>query len=99
MAHQRVHNTALVTGEFEDVVADNEAELRHLRLELRAIEVQCMAYVPKGADPELGQSIQNWKDDWHALREKWALRRGSSFVSGDDSSTTYSVLASPMSQR
>lgn len=69
-------------------MAENEAELRHLRLELRALEVQCMDYVPKGADPQLGESIRNWKDDWRALRDKWALRRGSSFVSADDSSTT-----------
>lgn len=99
MAHKRLHETALVAGELEDVVADNEAELRHLRLELRAIEVQCMGYVPKDADPDLDQSIRNWKEDWHALKEKCALRRGSSFVSGDDTSTTYSALASPMSQR
>lgn len=99
MAYKRLHETALVTGELEDVVADHEAELRHLRLELRAIEVQCMGYVPKDADPELEQSIRNWKEDWYTLKEKYALRKGSSFVSGDDSSTTYSALASPISQR
>lgn len=99
VAHQHLHQTALVTQELEDVVADNEAELRHLRLELRAIEVQCMGYVPKGADPKLDQSIRNWKEDWHALRDKYALRRGTSFVSGDGSSTTNSTMASPVSQR
>lgn len=69
-------------------MADNEAELRHLRLELRALEVQCMGYVPEGADPQLVQSIRNWKDDWRALRDKFVLRRGSSFVSAGSSSTT-----------
>ncbi|KAJ4414291.1 hypothetical protein N0V82_008020 [Gnomoniopsis sp. IMI 355080] len=100
VAHKRLYETALVTGELEDVVADHEAELRHLRLELRAIEVQCMGYVPKDADPELERSIRNWKEDWYALKEKYASRKGSSFVSrDDDSSTVYSVLASPVSQR
>lgn len=97
MANKRVHDKDVAVGELEDVVAGNEAELRHLRLELRAIEVQCMAYVPEGADPELTQSIRNWKDDWHELREKWSSRRGSSFASGDESSTL-STLASPTSR-
>lgn len=93
MAHQRIHEKTVILGELEDVVADNEAELRHLKLELRAIEVQCMGYVPKGADPELTLSIRNWKEDWQVLREKWASRRGTSFVSGDEASTV-STLAS-----
>lgn len=110
MAHKRLHEStsldiaAAAAGqeELENVVADNEAELRHLRLELHAIEVQSMRYVPKDADPYLEQSIRNWKEDWHALREKYAIRKGSSFVAaGDttDSGTVYSLLlASPISQ-
>lgn len=97
MANKWVYEKDVAVGELEDIVADNEAELRHLRLELRAIEVQCMGYVPKGADPELTQSIRNWKDDWQELREKLASRRGSSFVSGDGSSTL-STLTSPTSR-
>lgn len=114
MAHKRLHKSPspLVVvvddddearQEFENVVADNEAELRHLRLELHAIEVQSMSYVPKDADPYLEQSIRNWKEDWHALREKYAMRRGSSFVAAggndDSGSPGYSLLASssPMS--
>lgn len=97
MANKRVHEKSTIVNELEDVVADNEAELRHLKLELRAIEVQCIGYIPKGADPELDQSIRNWKQDWQALREKFSLRKGSSFISGDESST-FSTLASPMSR-
>lgn len=78
VAHQRLLETALAARELEDVVADNETELRHLRLELRALEVQCMGDVPKGSDPKLEESIRNWKSDWHALREKWAALKGSS---------------------
>lgn len=98
MANKRVHEATVAVHELEDVVADNEAELRHLRLELRAIEVQCLGYVPKGADPELAQSIRNWKDDWQELREKWSSRHGSSLISEDESSTL-STLASPTSSR
>lgn len=108
MAYKRLHESTsplVIIDEagqgFENVVADNEAELRHLRLELHAIEVQSMSYVPKDADPYLEQSIRNWKEDWHALREKYAMRQGSSFVMGgndDSGSTGYSLLASPMSQ-
>lgn len=91
MANKRVYEKNVAVGELEDVAADNEAELRYVRLELRAIEVQCMGYVPKGADPEPTRSIRNWKDDWQELKEKWSSRRGSSFVSGDDSSTLSTV--------
>lgn len=97
MANKRVHEKSIIVHELEDVVADNEAELRHLKLELRAIEVRCVEYIPKGADPQLEQSIRNWKQDWQALREKFSSRRGSSFVSGDESST-FSTWASSMSR-
>lgn len=90
----RLHETTAALDELTDVVADNEAELRHLRLELRAIEVQCMGYVPEGADPELNRSIRNWKDDWKQLREQFASRRGSLFVPGHESCTV-SALTSP----
>lgn len=56
-------------------MADNEAELRHLKVELRAIEAQCMGYVPKGADPELEESIQRWRQDWAALKDKFSSTR------------------------
>ncbi|CAK7267444.1 hypothetical protein SEPCBS119000_002556 [Sporothrix epigloea] len=46
------------------------SELSFLRLQLRGIEVQCRSYIPIGADPELTESIENWKADWFALRDK-----------------------------
>ncbi|KAF3765845.1 hypothetical protein M406DRAFT_356082 [Cryphonectria parasitica EP155] len=94
MANQRLLDSTTAISRLEDVVADHEAELKHLRLELRAIEVRCMGYVPEGADPELDRSIRNWKDDWRNLRERFAARRGSSsFVSGDEDSSMLSTLA------
>lgn len=77
--------------DLEDEVAENESELRFLRLQLRAIEVECHQYMPRDADPELAQSIRNWKSDWARLREKMASRRGTSF--GEDS--TFSTFTSP----
>ena len=63
----------------EDEVQEAESDLRHLRLQLKAIEVQCLQYIPPDADPELVQSIQNWKADWANLKKKWASRRSTSF--------------------
>ncbi|KUI57737.1 hypothetical protein VP1G_05036 [Cytospora mali] len=81
-------------GELEDTVAEDESELRYLKIQLRGIEAQCMGYIPKGADPELDLSIRNWKKDWTSLRDRWATRRATSFASGDESST-FSNSASP----
>ncbi|ROW06573.1 hypothetical protein VMCG_04339 [Cytospora schulzeri] len=82
-------------GELEDTVAEDESELRYLKIQLRGIEAQCMGYIPRGADPELDQSIRSWKRDWSSLRDRWATRRGSSFVSGDESSTFSNNSTSP----
>lgn len=66
---------AEVIDDLEAILADHEADLRHLKVELRAIEAQCMGYVPKGADPELDESIRRWRQDWAALRDKFSSRR------------------------
>lgn len=34
-----------------------------------------MGYVPKGADPELDESIRRWRQDWAALRNKFSTAR------------------------
>lgn len=69
---QQQQTQAEVIDELEAVLADHEADLRHLKVELRAIEAQCMGYVPKGADPELDESIRRWRQDWAALRDKFS---------------------------
>lgn len=81
-------------GELEGAAAEDESELRYLRIQLRGIEAQCLGYIPEGADPELDQSIRSWKEDWTSLRDRWAARKGSSFVSGDESGT-FSSSTSP----
>lgn len=74
MANKRIFEQTTTVTVLEEVLADHEAELRHLNLELRAIEARCMGYLPEGADPELDESIRNWKNDWQSLREKFAVR-------------------------
>lgn len=52
----------------EERLDEMDSELSFLRLQLRGIEVQCRSYIPKNANPELEESIANWKADWAALR-------------------------------
>ncbi|CAK7217432.1 hypothetical protein SBRCBS47491_003164 [Sporothrix bragantina] len=60
---------------------DFRSELSFLRLQLRGIEVQCRSYVPADADPQLTESIENWKADWFALRAKVDEERRSATAS------------------
>ena len=57
------------------------SELSFLRLQLRSIEVQCRPYIPADADPELAKCIENWKEDWFALRAKVNEERRSATAS------------------
>ncbi|KAK2001842.1 hypothetical protein LX36DRAFT_313861 [Colletotrichum falcatum] len=52
--------------DLEEELQENDSELTYLRLGLKAIEVQC----PNNVDPDLAQSIQNWKTDWSDLKRK-----------------------------
>jgi hypothetical protein len=61
----------------EDEVSGNESDLRHLRIELRAVETLVHGFVPPEADPDLVQSIQNWKTDWAKLRERMLANKKS----------------------
>lgn len=65
----------LLTISSEDELGGNESELKHLRLRLRAVEVMCYEYVPADADPELLESIENWKSDWATLKKKMTGKR------------------------
>ncbi|CAK7223759.1 hypothetical protein SCUCBS95973_005288 [Sporothrix curviconia] len=88
--------TATATEKGDDTTADESlvsagerladldefrSELSFLRLQLRGIEVQCRSYVPADADPELTESIENWKADWFALRAKVDEERRSATAS------------------
>ncbi|WQF81652.1 hypothetical protein CDEST_06666 [Colletotrichum destructivum] len=52
--------------DLEEELQENDSELTYLRLGLKAIEVQC----PTEMDPDLAQSINNWKTDWSDLKRK-----------------------------
>jgi len=49
----------------------------NLQIQLKAIEVQCLSYVPVDADRELRESIDTWKMEYSALKQKRARNRAS----------------------
>ncbi|KAK4459944.1 hypothetical protein QBC42DRAFT_273383 [Cladorrhinum samala] len=63
-------------SDLEDDLTSSESELRHLRLEMRAIETLVNEFIPREVDPELFQAIQNWKSDWALVRQRMLERRG-----------------------
>ncbi|KAK7948211.1 uncharacterized protein PG986_009097 [Apiospora aurea] len=62
--------------ELEQEQSEGEMDILNLQIQLSAIEVQCLGYVPEDADPELMESINLWKAEWDAVKRKRALRRG-----------------------
>ncbi|KAK6955804.1 hypothetical protein Daesc_003448 [Daldinia eschscholtzii] len=56
---------------------EGEMEMLSLQIQLKAIEVQCLSYVPKDADEELRESISAWKTEWSTLKRKRARRKAS----------------------
>ncbi|KAI0137277.1 hypothetical protein BJ170DRAFT_51772 [Xylariales sp. AK1849] len=56
--------------ELEKERNEGEMDILNLQIQLKAIEVQCLSYVPKDADPELLDSIETWKAEWSALKRK-----------------------------
>ncbi|PSR90506.1 hypothetical protein BD289DRAFT_430659 [Coniella lustricola] len=89
LAHQRLQQAATLAAtqqhqkQVAQIVAHHETELRHLRVQLRAIEVNCMGYVPADAHADLDRSIRSWKDNWYRRRELCTGAEGHS-ESGDD---------------
>ena len=56
----------------------------------------CYEYVPEGADPELQQSIENWRSDWTKLKKKTTSRkRERNPLAEVDSTTTTATTTSP----
>lgn len=54
----------------EDELRENDDELQHLRISLKAVEVQ----MPPHPDKELQRCISTFKDDYQELRKKRAGR-------------------------
>ncbi|TLS28290.1 hypothetical protein PpBr36_01796 [Pyricularia pennisetigena] len=80
--------------ELEEDVRENESELTHLRLQLRAIELQIPERSGEDRDPELTESIDNWKAEFETVKSRWRERRSrnSSFRTTDDSSMTSTAM-------
>ncbi|KAK4115809.1 hypothetical protein N656DRAFT_402063 [Canariomyces notabilis] len=74
-AASRILDLEKEVTDLEDDILANESELRHLRLEIRAIETLCHEFVPIEADPVLFESIENWKADWVLVRDRMLERK------------------------
>jgi methylase of polypeptide subunit release factors len=57
----------------EEELQENDDELQHLRISLKAVEVQ----LPPNPDSDLLRCIAIFKDDYRALKEKRASLRSS----------------------
>jgi hypothetical protein len=62
-------------AEMEDDFEANQSELRFLRIQLKAIEAQCAEYIPRVEDPELSESIMNWRIAWEDIDRRSKNRR------------------------
>ncbi|KAF2966500.1 hypothetical protein GQX73_g7064 [Xylaria multiplex] len=72
---------------------ESDTELLNLQIQLKAIEVQCMSYVPQGADQELSESISTWKREYSALKQRRA--RNKERVGSTNSTPTARRVAPP----
>ncbi|KAI1388727.1 uncharacterized protein F4822DRAFT_429343 [Hypoxylon trugodes] len=74
-AAQRIIYLEKRVRELESERNEGEMEMLNLQIQLKAIEVQCLSYIPKDADEELRESISAWKTEWSTLKRKRARRK------------------------
>ncbi|KAL2759404.1 hypothetical protein ACRALDRAFT_1079461 [Sodiomyces alcalophilus JCM 7366] len=79
-AAQRILFLQSRVQDLESELQESDADLSHLRLGLKAIEVQCPRDVVL-ADAELARSIANWKHDYAELKTRRASRRRARLLS------------------
>ncbi|RYP68714.1 hypothetical protein DL769_005435 [Monosporascus sp. CRB-8-3] len=101
-AAQRIIYLERRVQELEDERNENEMEILNLQFQLKAIEVQCLSYVPKDADQDLRESISAWKTEWSALKRKRARKKD--YIADEASSSAsprnhYARAAGSPSQR
>ncbi|KAI1368898.1 hypothetical protein F5Y08DRAFT_206668 [Xylaria arbuscula] len=77
-AAQRIVELEGQLRELERERKQSDTELLNLQIQLKAIEVQLMNYMPQGADDELSESINAWKQEFSALKQKRPRIRQSS---------------------
>ncbi|KAH7356814.1 hypothetical protein BKA65DRAFT_393216 [Rhexocercosporidium sp. MPI-PUGE-AT-0058] len=69
-------------AEMDDDYQSSQSELKFLRIQLQAIQVQCTNCIHRhDDDPELTDSIKNWKIDWEDINRRAKARRQKSHVS------------------
>jgi hypothetical protein len=75
----------------EQELSDNDDELQHLRICLKAVEVQ----MPPHPDPDIQRCIATFKQDYQALKKKRASRSSLGSYYDPESTTQMDVTASP----
>ncbi|KAI1132213.1 hypothetical protein F5Y10DRAFT_231821 [Nemania abortiva] len=74
-AAQRIIDLEEQLKNYESERKEGDAELLNLQIRLKAIEVQCLSYVPKDADEELRESIDTWRMEFSALKQRRARNK------------------------
>jgi hypothetical protein len=85
----------ILTIHREDDFEANQSELKFLRIQLKAIEAQCAQYIPRDEDPDLTQSILNWKVDWEDIDRRSKARRKKCKASVSNLSNSQTVVDGP----
>ncbi|KAI1325860.1 hypothetical protein F5Y16DRAFT_251419 [Xylariaceae sp. FL0255] len=68
---------------------EGEMEMLNLRIQLKAIELQCLSYVPQDVDPELNESIAAWREEWSAFKRKRARKKETLFGGASETPTSW----------
>ncbi|KAJ8125631.1 hypothetical protein O1611_g8007 [Lasiodiplodia mahajangana] len=74
-AAQRIIDLEEQLRNYESERKEGDAELLNLQIRLKAIEVQCLSYVPKDADEDLRESIDTWRKEFSALKQRRARNK------------------------
>lgn len=78
---------------------EGEMEMLNLQIQLKAIEVQCLSYVPEDADEDLREGISAWKTEWSALKRKKARQKALAGASEDPKAPMASTVQQPSTWR
>lgn len=74
-AAQRILHLEEQIKDLESERKEGDREILNLQIQLKAIEVQCLSYVPNDADRELRESIDTWKMEISAHKQRRAKNR------------------------
>ncbi|KAI9844574.1 MAG: hypothetical protein M1837_005533 [Sclerophora amabilis] len=74
-AAQRILQLESEVKQLESEISADESELTFLKLQLKALEIQAMRYIPTDDEEELTEGIRRWKLDWADLDHRFKTRR------------------------